>query len=213
MKRRCCLALAYVLACEDTQPKPPGPAPRVPSSFAVAPPSAPPTSTAADLDPTPVPVAEERRLRQRKVGKALVIDSEGKWDKSCLIHRSCKVTPHAIAPCDGKQNAEPWSSLPGRAEHFTDPNVSIKGRLAMADGAFSTAVACDPGQCCNGRSADLRLAGPPYDLELIGLGCGGDESRLCCGLAADQLVIASGRLIYTMGRLRLDSPELCLVVE
>jgi hypothetical protein len=160
-----------------------------------------------------VPVAEENRLRQRRVGKALVIDSEGKWDKSCLIHRSCKVTPRALAPCDSKQNAEPWSSLPGRAEHFTDPNVSIKGRLVMAAGAFSTAVACGPGQCCNGRSADLRLAGPPYDLELIGLGCGGDESRLCCGLAADQLVIASGRLSYSMGRLRLDSFELCRVVE
>jgi hypothetical protein len=213
MKRLYWLALIYVLACEDTQPNRPGPAPRVPSSPAVAPPRAPPTSTAADLDPTPVPVAEERRLRQRRVGKALVIDSEGKWDKSCLIHRSCKVTPRALAPCDAKQNAEPWSALPGKAENFTDPNVSIKGRLVLADGKFSTAVGCGEGQCCNGCSANLRLAGPPYDLELVGLGCGGDESRLCCGLAADQLVIASGRLRYSMGRLRLDSPELCRVVE
>jgi hypothetical protein len=56
----------------------------------------------------------------------------------------------------------------------------------------------------------MFLAGPPYDLELVGLGCGGDESRLCCAVAAQgDEVIATGRLTYETGSLRLLSPELC----
>ena len=60
----------------------------------------------------------------------------------------------------------------------------------------------------------MALAGPPYDLELVGLGCGGDESRLCCAMsAAGESVIATGRMRYDGGRLLLDSPQLCRVVE
>jgi hypothetical protein len=39
------------------------------------------------------------------------------------------------------------------------------------------------------------LEGPVVDLELAGLGCAGDESRLCCNVQAEgQLVVANGRL-------------------
>lgn len=214
MKRRYWLALAHVLACEDSHPSPARPAASVASSTAQPPLSELPTGTAAKLDATPSPVVPERRLRQLKVGKALVIDTKGKWAPDCLIHRTCEVTPRELPRCAAKQDAAPWPTLPGKAEHYTDPNVAIKGRLVMDDSAFSSAVACAPGQCCNGRRANMALAGPPYDLELVGLGCSGDESRLCCDLAADvEPVIASGQLRYERGRLLLDSPQLCRVVE
>jgi hypothetical protein len=169
-----------------------------------------PTNTAVKLDTPPLPVDPAKRLRQMRVGKQLVIDSEGTWGPSCLIHRACRVTPKPIAPCAPGEDAEPWSALAGPAEHFTNPQVSIKGQLVMDGGFFSTAVACTKGECCNGTSASMALAGPPYDLKLVGLGCGGDESRLCCSLLADgTLVIAKGRLTYDGGRLLLNSPELC----
>ena len=81
----------------------------------------------------------------------------------------------------------------------------------MSDTAFSTAVGCNEGACCNARQAKMVLAGPPYDVELVGLGCAGDESRLCCALSArGEEVIAIGRLTYQTGRLLLESPKLCL---
>lgn len=80
----------------------------------------------------------------------------------------------------------------------------------MSDGAITSMVYCGKGQCCNGTRANLVLAGPPYDLELHGLGCGGDESRLCCELnALGEEVIATGTMSYSSGALRLGSPELC----
>ncbi|HXS18356.1 MAG TPA: hypothetical protein VN764_14255 [Polyangiaceae bacterium] len=105
---------------------------------------------------------------------------------------------------------EDGATLARKAERFTDPQVAIKGKLAMSDSAFSTAVRCAKNQCCNRLRAQIVLEGPPYDLELVGLGCGGDESRLCCALSArGEEVIASGRLSYQTGRLLFHSPELC----
>jgi hypothetical protein len=167
-------------------------------------------NTAAKLDATPLATAPEKRLRQRRIGNQLVIDTKGTWDPHCLIHRACQVKPTALDLCPPGSDAPLWSTLPGKAEHFTDPRVAVKGALVLADGWFSSAVACQKGQCCNGLRVNIVLAGPPYDLELVGLVCGGDESRQCCPFSAQgEEVIASGILKYGNGRLYLASPTLC----
>lgn len=205
-------ALLALSACDEARPKvhltPPGlAAPSASNAPSVA--NAPGSS--ARIDSPPAGAAPERRLRQRQLGSQLVIDTEGEWAPECSIHRACQVAPRALELCAPERNAEVWSAaLAARAEHFTDPQVAFKGQLVMSDSAFSTAVGCSKAHCCNSRRAKMVLAGPPYDLELIGLGCAGDESRLCCATSArGEEVIATGRLRYETGRLLLDSPELC----
>jgi hypothetical protein len=167
-------------------------------------------STAVTMDAMPPAVLPEKRLRQQQLGSQLVIDTKGTWERHCLIHRACKVKPKALDLCPPESDAPLWSTLPGKAEHFTDARVAVKGQLVMADHWFSSAVACKEGQCCNGLRGAIVLAGPPYDLELVGLDCEGDESRQCCPFSArGEEVIASGILEYGSGRLFLTSPKLC----
>jgi hypothetical protein len=172
--------------------------------------AAPTVNTAAKLDAAPAATPPEKRLRQQGVGDQLVIDTKGKWDRECLIHRACPVKPRGLDLCSPGSDAPVWSTLPGKAEHFTDPRVSIKGQLVLAASWFSSAVGCKAGVCCNGLRVNIVLAGPPYDLELVGLSCDGDESRQCCPFSAQgEEVIASGILKYGSGRLYLTSPTLC----
>jgi hypothetical protein len=166
--------------------------------------------SAVKLDVAPSAAVAEKRWRQERVGSQLVIDTKGRWEGDCLVHRGCPVKPHALEVCPSGSDAPLWSTLPGKAEHFTDPRVAVRGQLVMADSGFSSAVACKAGQCCNGVRVNIVLAGPPYDLELVGLGCAGDESRQCCPFSArGEEVIASGILNYGNGRLSLTSPKLC----
>jgi hypothetical protein len=204
-------ALVAIVGCNDAPPKPrTAAASATPASATIAPSVASSVGDAVKIDRPPYTVAPEQRLRQQQRGKWLVIDTKGTWAPECAIHRACAVAPKALELCAPELDAEAWGTLAGKAEHFTDPQVAVNGQLMMADSAFSTAVGCKPGQCCNGRRAKMVLAGPPYDLELAGLGCDGDESRLCCALSArGEQVIARGRLTYSTGRLRLQSPELC----
>jgi hypothetical protein len=203
------LVLCSALGCGEAATKPlakKSPVPASPSSADTS------TGTSAKLDAPPRVAVPEQRLRQQRRGKELVIDSAGKWDKHCRIHRPCGFGPRELPVCSPRPDTKRWSDLPGKAEHFTDPNVAVRGKLVMDDTALSTAVGCAAGVCCNGRSASIRLAGPPYDLDLNGLACRGDESRLCCPLSANgEEVIATGRLNYERGRLWLDSPELCRI--
>jgi hypothetical protein len=202
--------LLATLGCEEAAPKrssapsTAAAAPSVTASIAAS------VGDAVKIDAPPAPVAAEQRLPQQPRGRQLVIDTQGKWSADCSIHRPCDETVRALDPCAPGRDAEAWSTLATRAERFTDPQVSVKGQLVMSEAAFSTAVGCAKGHCCNRRRAKIVLAGPPYDLELVGLGCRGDESRLCCALSArGEEVIASGRLRYETGRLVLESPQLC----
>ncbi len=207
-----CVVLLALVACDEAQPKAriPAPSAATPSATSVA--SA--TTSVGDsvkLDVPPAPVAPGQRLRQRQLGNRLVIDTEGKWAPQCAIHRPCRTAVKALEFCSPERDAEPWGrAFATKAERFTNPQVSIKGKLVMSDGAFSTAARCAENECCNRLRATIVLEGPPYDLELVGFACGGDESRLCCALSArGEEVIASGRLTYQTGQLRLHAPDLC----
>ena len=195
------------LGCDDARRKVRG-TPAVAASATAS--VAATVGSAVKIDVVPAAAVAEKRLKQKQVGSQLVIDTKGTWEAHCLIHRVCPVKPQALEVCPPGSDAPLWSTLPGKAEHFTDPRVAVRGQLVMADSGFSSAVACEAGQCCNGVRANIVLAGPPYDLELVGLGCAGDESRQCCPVSArGEEVIASGVLNYSNGRLFLTSPKLC----
>jgi hypothetical protein len=204
-------ALVALVGCDEAPPKSRAAAASATAAATTTSPGAAlPVGDAVKIDTPLSTVAPEQRLRQQQVGKWLVIDTRGTWARECAIHRACAVAPKPLELCAPELDAEPWGTLAGKAEHFTDPQVAVKGQLVMAGSAFSTAVRCKPGECCNGRRAKMVLAGPPYDLELVGLGCDGDESRLCCASSArGEQVIARGRLTYDTGRLLLQSPALC----
>jgi hypothetical protein len=101
-----------------------------------------------------------------------------------------------------------WSE---QSTGLPDITLSLCTDAMLLRGGSAGSVPYAP-RLLNGRSASIRLAGPPYDLDLNGLACRGDESRLCCPFSANgEEVIATGRLNYDRGRLWLDSPELCRV--
>jgi len=77
---------------------------------------------------------------------------------------------------------------------------------------------CDPAvSCCNWREAPALIGGPDGALAIEGLGCAGDESRVCCNTPAyGQNVIASGVLVrepegQTTVGWRLVNASLCEV--
>lgn len=205
------VALASALAaCEEATPKPrPTPPPAAPAPLESAVPTA-----SASAEPPPLPLATPRP-KLKLQGAHVVLDREGKWQQSCRIHRPCKIEAEPLPACAADQAAEPWSTFADKAEHLTDPRVSLRGKLEPPRATFSTGARCTPhGACCNHTRGDFTLDGAPHGLELVGYGCAGDESRLCCNaLAEGQTVIATGDLSWDTRRWRLDTKSLCVVKE
>ncbi|RYZ02725.1 MAG: hypothetical protein EOO73_30655 [Myxococcales bacterium] len=200
-------------ACEDASPRArPSVATSSPPAPPVAPSIVPPAPSAAAPDPPPSPTP---RTALKRLGTSVVDDSPGKWASHCSIHRPCKIKAKPIPDCAPGQTAENWSTFAAKADHLTDPRVSVRGRLVVQRGMFSTGAACRPqGSCCNHTRATFALEGPPVDLELVGWGCAGDESRLCCNAFADgQAIIATGDVRWDTGQWSMEPQSLCAVKE
>lgn len=181
-----------------------------------------PIADPSNLPPVGAPAATDAhasewatpRPKLVRQGAHVVLDREGAWEKRCRVHRPCKIEAAPLPACAPGQAAEVWSTFAEKAEHLTEPRVSLRGRLEPPRATFSTGARCKrPGACCNHTRGDFTLDGAPYGLELVGYGCAGDESRLCCNaLAEGQTVIATGDLSWD-SRWRLDTKSLCVVKE
>jgi hypothetical protein len=156
--------------------------------------SAPPIASSKGASPAPA----RARPRARKIGEYAVIDRPGSWTPQCLIHRKCNTKVAPLEPCEPGKAARAWTDFVTHALDFEDQVVDVSGRLELADGRFSTGVACPKGTCCNSYGVGAEVYAEPQPLPLDGFGCAGDESRLCCNvLVTGQEVIVHGRLVKT----------------
>jgi hypothetical protein len=145
---------------------------------------------------------------------AVVTLPHGAPDDSCLIRQRCRGAPIALHRCGFFSRFAIGNALsdvlPDAEFRPAGEKVSVRGILGV--GAAGVApVGCDA-SCCSQSFAPVVLAGATDVLGLQGLSCRGDDSELCCDAPAyGQTVIATGRLVLSMGAWMLDDPEICIL--
>jgi hypothetical protein len=157
--------------------------------------------------------------------EAAVVDSgpEQNWSEDCLIHRSCRIAPAALPACPACFEARAWSEIAAAPERFTGQIVSVRGPLGVSRTHLSSLLGCErigpapehpQGFCCNDISGGIVLGGGADALAVAGMGCGGDESRLCCNAPAfGQSVVVTGRLGRSddgIARWKLFGAQVCV---
>ncbi len=148
------------------------------------------------------------------------------WGESCSVHRPCRVVARTVPTCPAGARAitpEAAAALPAAGA-----TVSVRGPL-RAGGCSTTLVACseldpvsrkprtDVRACCNGVSCEIVVGDEGGKIiPLDGVGCVGDESRVCCGVVArGQTVIVTGTLVpnkeapWDGSPYRLDDARIC----
>jgi hypothetical protein len=80
--------------------------------------------------------------------------------------------------------------------------VAVRGALGLAVvqcGMVGCPSSLTEQRCCNGCGIGVVVGDPSHAIKLDGLGCHGDESRLCCDVPAfGQSVVAAGTLSRTI---------------
>lgn len=146
---------------------------------------------------------------------AAVIDFETQspWDRRCMVRQACTIMPRTLHHCTANAKRDAQS-------HLDAPEHELVGRLVHVKGALTVASVqgwlerCPPPTCCSPTYAPIVVRTESELVELEGLSCGGDESRMCCNAPAlGQAVIATGEL--TVGsplsaKWKLVNAELCL---
>ena len=174
-------------------------------------------SATAPSAPWPAPTILERLVAEHEGSEARLRGGDPKkWSKGCLIQRSCQ--PFKPLPqCEAQRSAvDSFGSSANRVGQV----VALRGMLNLAQ-VLTTAADCAPQAhdsgrpCCNKVGCGAVVQCGDTAVRLDGLGCGGDESRLCCNTPAfGQSVIAVGKLIHIPiepGGIewQLEDPRLC----
>jgi hypothetical protein len=136
------------------------------------------------------------------------------WNASCLVHRACPVKERPIPTCEKDKAAPSWSVLQISADSQIGKTVEVKGELGIAPVQANSNSKCAPDTCCHALRMAITLDGRPLGLPLAGLGCSGDDSKLCCNVPANgQSVIAHGRLAKApaggVAKWQLEDVSLC----
>jgi hypothetical protein len=212
--------IATVAAACDAKSAGGVPASTVTSSPSWATSSSASSNTSAAIPPEWPPVAMQFLTPH---GRWAAVDY---WDPEttsprCLVHRPCP----PIAPlraCEKSIRPIEASALRSYKPATYRERVSVRGPLGLALGGV-TFRACDSWPqtkhiCCNGRSVEVFVGDIPNGARLVGLRCGGDESRACCDVPAfGQTVVATGTIVEEDrtsvtgrgGRWALTDPTLC----
>jgi hypothetical protein len=136
-----------------------------------------------------------------RLGNAAVVDRLDPKTSSrhCRVARPCKPVvplercPAGIAPLDA-------TALNALVPVEIGATISVRGALGLAE-TRTTANLCAqtpgaPYNCCHFVSIGAFVGDIPNGARLDGLGCGGDESRLCCSVPAfGQPIVATGKLM------------------
>lgn len=157
-----------------------------------------PSKSATTSSATPLRGLERLSFATHAGAAAYVQDKgAGAWGVECLSRRSCPALPKLVTCPSVPQPIEApmlGDTPPGPIGEI----VAVRGPLGLAV-MTSTMAACRSldtrRPCCNHLSIAAFVGQPPGAAHLVGLGCGGDESRLCCKVPAfGQTVVAIGKL-------------------
>ncbi|MFO0559101.1 MAG: hypothetical protein U0269_13890 [Polyangiales bacterium] len=142
------------------------------------------------------------------------------WEARCKANQSCPAIP-AIAQCAAGAQARAFDAAYNDRHALVGQRVSVRGHVVASAGC--TEMACPERSCCNGcfgtvvlvasntRGAGMRsfsfVGGEPSDGPFA---CRGDDSAVCCGMAADgRELVATGTIELRNGRYILSNPEFC----
>ena len=144
-------------------------------------------------------------------------DASGEWGYNCSIHHPC-YAKRQLPPCPQTARAAEvpqWSQLLPNAGKLVGSRVSVRGALGVGPSVRTLAKCAGPdSSCCNRRKPRLSV---DQVVSLLNFACEGDESRVCCDIATNTSVIATGllkRADHGIGTETnewvLDSAEICL---
>ncbi len=155
----------------------------------------PPEAPAASSHPTvtSVPSVAEREGQTGHIDS----DREPPWAEGCMIHRPCAPLP-ALGRCSPNLAPVDASTIDSAPPGRLGEPLAVRGPLTLLP-IWTTEVLCRPQNgvrgCCNSRGAEAMIGAFPHALALSDLGCGGDDSRLCCNVPAfGRTVVAVGKL-------------------
>jgi hypothetical protein len=126
------------------------------------------------------------------------------WFETCRVHGKCGTAAPPLPRCPPCMQTRSWSEIAASGESLVGQVVSVRGPLTVSTTRMSTLLGCEyigtppsnpPGLCCNHVGGAIVLGAGPDAIPVGGMGCGGDESRLCCNAPAyGQSVVVTGRL-------------------
>lgn len=150
-----------------------------------------PTADKLDEAATEAMAAREQRKDDAQTKAAALAKT---WNAACQVHRKCPAPP-ALPDCKPTMIAHEWGELEYDASKAVGQMVEVEGPLAMSPAHPPGKQQCAPGVCCHTLDMNVVLDGRPNALALPGYTCHGDDSGLCCNLAAEgQMVTARGKL-------------------
>jgi hypothetical protein len=131
----------------------------------------------------------------------------------CAVFRPCP-PPLPVPACPPETRAKTWDEIAPSAASLVDQIVTVRGRLSAGRPSV-TLKGCSQDlrcRCCQHSGTALFFEGPPslgvfdpflgtgFSLivgdPMVGdrVGCGGDESRMCCTITPGQTVTVTGRM-------------------
>jgi len=119
------------------------------------------------------------------------------WAEGCMIRRPCSPLPKLERCAPGLTPVES-TTLDSTPPGALGEPLAVRGPITLTP-IWKTLAGCprqpDARGCCNSAGAEAMIGRFPHAIVLDGLGCGGDDSRLCCSLPVfGQTVVAVGRL-------------------